>query len=185
MTVPPVARPGLQGHYAGIASRFVAYVADTGATTGVFLLAFGAASFAVGVLAGHPVTWSRSGTAAVVAFGIWQFIYYAYCWGSGGKTVGMAVLGLRVVRLDGHPAGPRRAVVRTVSFPLSFLLCGLGFAGILLGSKRRALHDAIAGTAVVYAWDARAASLRFLTRENRRHHVESPGGGGAPAPRHG
>ena len=28
-----------------------------------------------------------------------------------------------------------------------------------------ALHDLIAGTAVVYAWDARAARLRFLARQ--------------------
>jgi uncharacterized RDD family membrane protein YckC len=55
--------------------------------------------------------------------------------------------------------------VRTLAFPLSFLLLGLGFAGILLGRDRRALHDSIAGTAVVYAWDARAARLRFLARE--------------------
>ena len=80
----------------------------------------------------------------------------------GGKTFGMALLGLRVVRRDGGMAGPRRAVVRTLVFPLSFLLCGLGFTGILLGNQRRALHDLIARTAVVYAWDARTAHLRFL-----------------------
>jgi uncharacterized RDD family membrane protein YckC len=61
------------------------------------------------------------------------------------------------------PAG-RQAVVPTLAFPLSFLLFGLGFLGIVLGGKRRALHDVIAGTAVVYSWDARAARLRFLSR---------------------
>jgi hypothetical protein len=50
-------------------------------------------------------------------------------------------------------------------FPLSFLLFGLGFLGILVQRERRALHDLIAGTAVVYSWDARAARLRFLARE--------------------
>ncbi len=30
--------------------------------------------------------------------------------------------------------------------------------------ERRALHDVIAGTAVVYPWDARAQRLRFLAR---------------------
>ena len=52
----------------------------------------------------------------------------------------------------------------TLAFPLSFLFLGLGFAGILLGDRRRALHDVIAGTAVIYSWDARAARLRFLSR---------------------
>jgi len=41
---------------------------------------------------------------------------------------------------------------------------GLGFVGILMGNRRRALHDVIAGTAVIYSWDARAARLRFLSR---------------------
>jgi len=31
--------------------------------------------------------------------------------------------------------------------------------------EHRALHDLIAGSAVIYAWDARAARLRFLARE--------------------
>ena len=40
----------------------------------------------------------------------------------------------------------------------------LGFTGILLGGRRRARHDVIAGTTVIYEWDARAARLRFLSR---------------------
>ena len=43
-----------------------------------------------------------------------------------------------------------------LAFPLSFLLFGLGFLLILVQRERRALHDLIAGTAVVYDWDARA-----------------------------
>ncbi len=38
------------------------------------------------------------------------------------------------------------------------------FVGILVGDRRRALLDVIAGTAVIYSWDARAARLRFLSR---------------------
>jgi len=77
----------------------------------------------------------------------------------------MAVLGIRVVRADGRTLEPRQGVVRALVFPLSFLLCGLGFLGIIVQREHRALHDLIAGTAVIYAWDARAARLRFLARE--------------------
>jgi uncharacterized RDD family membrane protein YckC len=38
-------------------------------------------------------------------------------------------------------------------------------AGILLGRDRRALHDVIAGTTVVYDWDAREARIRSLARK--------------------
>jgi hypothetical protein len=67
----------------------------------------------------------------------------------------------------------RRAIVRTLAFPLSFLVLGLGFLGILLGDQRRALHDVIAGTAVVYLWDARAARLRSCPGSDpRMPHVK-------------
>jgi uncharacterized RDD family membrane protein YckC len=80
------------------------------------------------------------------------------------------VLGIRVVGKDGTHVGWRRAVVRILALPLSFLLFGLGFAGIVFQRQNRALHDFIAGTAVVYSWDARAARIRFLARTD-----EDPG----------
>ena len=161
------AQPPLQGHYAGFASRFVAYVADVGVSTGVFTLALAAASYAASVLTGDSIHWNRSNLWVAVAYFAWLFVYYAYSWAADGKTFGMALLGVRVVGADGGDAGIRRAVVRTLAFPLSFLPLGLGFAGILLGRDRRALHDVIAGTAVIYTWQARSARLRFLHRDGR------------------
>ena len=90
----------------------------------------------------------------------------------------MALPGVRVVRSDGADAGARRAVVRTLALPLSFLILGLGFAGILLGRQRRALHDVIAGTVVIYSWDARAARLRFLSRPSIAPESTNAGGSG-------
>lgn len=157
--------PKLYGRCAGLVSRFVAYIIDAGVSTGVFMLALAAVSYAASVVTGQPVNWSRSNAVVAAVFVGWQFVYYAYSWAADGRTVGMALLGVRVVAADGGAAGPARAVLRTLAFPLSFLLFGLGFAGILLGGQRRALHDVIAGTAVIYAWDARAARLGFLARD--------------------
>jgi uncharacterized RDD family membrane protein YckC len=161
---PAATRESLQGHYAGFASRFAAYVVDAGTSTGVLMLALAAISFAVSVVTGRSINWTRNDTWAGIAYLAWLFIYFAYSWAASGKTFGMALLGVRVVRSDGADAGARRAVVRTLALPLSFLAFGLGFLGILLGSRRRALHDVIAGTVVIYSWDARAARLRFLSR---------------------
>ncbi len=166
---------GLWGHYAGLVSRFVAYVVDSGTSTGIFALALAAVSFASSVLTGHPVSWSRSDQAVAIAYFCWLFVYYAYSWAANGKTFGMALLGIRVVTEDGGAAGVRRAIIRTLALPLSFLICGLGFAGILVGRERRALHDVIAGTVVVYTWQARAARLRFLTREGAAQVPAQPG----------
>jgi uncharacterized RDD family membrane protein YckC len=164
-SAPPVtAREILQGRCAGFISRFAAFAIDVGVSLGVFMLALAAISFAARVLTGQDITWNRANIWVVIAYAVWGFIYFAHSWAAAGRTPGMALLGVRVVRDDGTEVRGRRAVVRTLALPLSFMLLGLGFTGILLGRRRRALHDVIAGTAVIYAWDARAARLRFLSR---------------------
>jgi uncharacterized RDD family membrane protein YckC len=165
---PPGGQPDRRGQYAGIVSRYVAYVVDLGVSTGVFMLALAAASFAASVITGHAINWSRSNAVVAGIFAAWEFVYFGYSWAANGKTFGMALLGIQVVGEEGDPAGPRRGTIRTLAFPLSFLLCGLGFAGILFGRERRALHDVLAGTVVVYTWDARAAQLKFLARGEGR-----------------
>lgn len=159
-----VAQESLQGHYAGFASRFAAFVVDVALITGIFMLALAAINFAASIVTGNDVAFSRGYVWVVVAYAVWAFIYFAHSWEASGRTAGMALFGVQVVRDDGGDVNGRRAIVRTLALPLSFLLLGLGFLGILLGNQRRALHDVIAGTAVVYCWDARAARLRFLSR---------------------
>ena len=154
-----------QGNYAGSVSRFLAYVIDLAVSSGVFALALAAISYVVKIVSGHEITWNRQDIPVAIVFILWQFFYFGYSWAMSGRTFGMAVLGIRVVRADGQPIRPRQGVVRALVFPLSFLLFGLGFLGILVQREHRALHDLIAGTAVVYSWDARAARLRFLARE--------------------
>ena len=161
---PVVIRESLQGKYAGFASRFAAFAADAGISLSVYMLALAAISWAARVLTGTDIAWNKGDIWVIIAYAVWAFIYFAHSWAASGRTAGMALFGVRVVRDDGTGASGRRAVVRTLALPLSFLFLGLGFAGILLGGRRRALHDVIAGTAVIYSWDARAARLRFLSR---------------------
>lgn len=161
---PVVARESLQGKYAGFASRFTAFAVDVGVSVGVFMLALAAISFAARVLTGTDIAWNKGDIWVIIAYAVWAFYYFAHSWAASGRTPGMAMFGVRVVTDDGTDASGRRAVVRTLALPLSFLFLGLGFTGILLGDRRRALHDVIAGTAVVYSWDARAARLRFLSK---------------------
>jgi uncharacterized RDD family membrane protein YckC len=160
-----IIRESLQGKCAGFASRFAAFAADAAVSVGVFMLVLAAISFAARVLTGTDIAWNRGDIWVIVAYAVWGLIYFAHSWAASGRTVGMALFGVRVVRDDGTDVSGRRAVVRTLALPLSFLLLGLGFVGIVLGDRRRALHDVIAGTAVIYSWDARAARLRFLSRD--------------------
>jgi uncharacterized RDD family membrane protein YckC len=157
---------GRQGHYAGAVSRLVAFAADVGASWGLFTLGAAALTFTIELVSGSNFSLNNHQIISLVAAVIWEFIYFAYQWSLSGKTIGMAVLGIRVVRTDGSPIGPRQAVIRTITLPLSFLLLGLGFLGILTNRHRYALHDRLAGTAVVYSWDARAARLRWLAKQD-------------------
>jgi len=153
-----------QGHYAGSVSRFAAYVIDLAVSAGLFALGLAGASLVAQVVTGHQVSWSRTNIVVAVIFATWEFFYFGYSWAVSGRTFGMAALGVQVVRADGQVLDSWRGALRALVFPLSFLLLGMGFIGILVQREHRALHDLIAGTAVIYAWDARAARLRFLAR---------------------
>ena len=93
------------------------------------MLALAAISFAARVLTGTNIAWNKGDIWVVVAYAVWEFIYFAHSWAASGRTVGMALFGVRVVRDDGTDVSGRRAVVRTLALPLSFLLLGLGFGG--------------------------------------------------------
>jgi len=162
-TAHPV-ESGLEGHYAGIVTRFAAFTIDI--VTLIVLFAIGGAvlEYVLTVLLRHPVELSKARVAPYATFFAWAFLYFAYPLAASGRTFGMAVGGVRVVRADGEELSTRRAVVRVLALPLSFLLLGFGILLIVLRGDRRALHDLIAGSAVVYAWDARAARVRFLAR---------------------
>jgi uncharacterized RDD family membrane protein YckC len=100
---------------------------------------------------------------------VWEFVYFAYQWAVSGKTLGMAIFGLQVVNARGGPIKTRQAVVRTLGLGLCLLLLGIPFLGIIYQRERRALDDFLAGTAVVYDWDARAARLRWIARKEGPH----------------
>jgi uncharacterized RDD family membrane protein YckC len=98
--------------------------------------------------------------AVVVMYLGWAFVYYALPLAVAGRTIGMAVLGVQVVRSDGSALDGRHAAVRTIALPVSFAVFGIGLLIGLVRRDRRQLHDLIADTAVVYAWDAEIARLR-------------------------
>jgi uncharacterized RDD family membrane protein YckC len=179
---PAAAQENLQGHYAGFASRFAAFVVDVVVITAVFLLVLGAINFVASIVTGKPVNLNRNDIWVVVGYLVWAFIYFAHFWGLNGRTAGGGLFGVQVLTEDGRDVSGRRAIGRALAFPLSFLILCLGFLGILLGDRRRALHDVIAGTVVVYSWDARAARLRFLSRPQYSGPPAAPESPGPPGP---
>ena len=77
------------------------------------------------------------------------FVYKVIFTSQGGQTPGKMAAGIKVVTVDGGPVGVGRAVGRTAAEWLSAMVVLLGYfiAGF---ADKRALHDYIAGTRVVY-----------------------------------
>lgn len=162
LVVAPNRDVRLQGHYAGLATRLAAFTMDLLVVLILFDILVNTVQFLVSTLSGASWKISDLPVGGGLSLGILAFLYCTYPVAAGGRTLGMAVAGLRVVRPDGSPVGWAQAVVRILALPLSFLTLGFGFLLIVLRQDHRALQDLIGGTAVVYAWDARAARWRFL-----------------------
>lgn len=162
--VEPDRDVSLQGHYAGIVTRLAAFGIDFLVAMTLFALAGGVVEYVITSLRGKEVSLSNAPVVSFVALAAWLLIYFAYPVAVGGRTLGMALVGLQVVTKDGLHVTAGRAVLRTLFLPVSVILLGLGALVVLVNRDRRALHDLIAGTAVVYSWNARAARLRFLAK---------------------
>ena len=155
----------LIGHYAGAVTRFSAFVVDAVLSIGGFLVGAAGAVWVINLFARTHVPSPNDSPWWFIPLAVWLFLYFWYCYWLAGKTPGKALFGLRVVAGDGTRLGGARAAVRVVAFALSWTFPLVGFGGVVLGARHRALHDVIAGTAVVYDYDARAAHLRFLLRQ--------------------
>lgn len=175
-----VPRLRVTGHYAGAISRAVGAALDTVIVLSSFTVALAGLDLLSRVIAGQSLSGARSGVVSIVAMSVWAFVYVYASLAIAGRTLGKGIVGLRVVMANGSPLSPRRALVRTLAFPLSAVFAGLGFAGILLQREHRALHDLIARTAVVYDWGSRAAELpgplsEFLARKAGAEYASGPG----------
>jgi uncharacterized RDD family membrane protein YckC len=66
-----------------------------------------------------------------------------------GRTLGRALLGIRLVDTTGLSPTPVRAVVRAILATVSAVLCFAGFWWALFDRKGQALHDKLTATYVV------------------------------------
>lgn len=100
-------------------------------------------------------------------------VYVIAFWLLADRTIGQAVLGLRVVRTDGQSLKLGAAVRRVIGYYVSFFALFIGFLWILLDDRRQGWHDKLADTVVVYDWDARLGRrLReWLARQQAAHRA--------------
>ncbi len=79
-----------------------------------------------------------------------KMIYEVSLNGRFGATLGKMAIGARIVRLDGSPIGYGTALLRWLAARVSDLLCYAGYLFIAFRPDKRALHDLMVGTKVVF-----------------------------------
>lgn len=146
----PPAPPG--SPYSGLATRVIACAVDVLITQGVAWIVG-----AVTAVAASMLNLSESLEAALIAIGgvvavLWWVGYFAFFWAATGQTPGNRLMQIRVQdAVDGRPLSPRRALLRVPAAVLSALLLFAGYLMILVDPRRRALHDRLVRSVVVYA----------------------------------
>ena len=147
------------GRYAGMLTRFLAVLVDSFVVTSAFTLLVAGTVFVVQLVVPEFEP-DAQGIWYVIGYVLWVIVYVWFGLAIFGKTIGKWILGLRVVRSTGSPAiSAKSAFIRTITYPLSFVVFGLGLLGVVFGQERRAWHDRFAGTAVVYDWGSRTAAM--------------------------
>lgn len=152
-------RRSVTGHYAGIVPRALAAMLDVLVVFATFSLGYAGVELLTTAFFGVSISEHRAGPIARWAFLLWAFGYLFWSVAVSGRTLGKAILGLRVVCAEGTTVTPGRALVRTLAVPLSIALFGFGFLLSVVHPRQLALHDLIAGTAVVHDWGDRPAEL--------------------------
>ncbi len=99
---------------------------------------------------------------------MWNVGYFVASWVLIGQTPGQALLGLRVVRLDHRRMTVRRAFVRYLGYWLAAIPLCLGFVWIVVDPRRQGWNDKLAGTCVVYSWEARHADATWGVKPSHR-----------------
>jgi uncharacterized RDD family membrane protein YckC len=79
-----------------------------------------------------------------------QIIYSTFFNGKYGATPGKMICRLKIVDSDGLPIGYGRAFGRACAEMLSGMVCYIGYIIVGFDSQKRALHDHICNTRVVY-----------------------------------
>lgn len=145
-------------HYAGFWIRFAAKIVDQIILSVVNFVLFMAIGIVVGVMAGasHQGRGQLDAASIIMVVAVYAFsiffpaIYSGYFLSRHGATPGKMACGVRVIRSEGDPLTFWRGFGRTFAEMLSGLILAIGYIMAAFDGQKRALHDHICDTRVVY-----------------------------------
>lgn len=169
MTVAPQPSSASPPRYAGLATRTLAFAVDALVINAVAWLVGAVVALGLSLLTmPEAVRTAIAAVAAGVAL-LWTCSYFVFFWSGTGQTPGDRLLGIAVRDAEtGGQLRVRRAILRMLALPLSALPLCAGFLMILFDRRRRALHDRIARTVVIYVLPKSRAVLHSAPDELRR-----------------
>lgn len=148
------------GRYAGPLTRLLAVILDSVVASLGFTLLVAGVVFVIRLFAPEYDIPAGSGVFYGIFLAVWLFLYLWISYTVFGKTIGKMLFGVRVVSSDGHIVlRSRQTLIRVLTYPLSFLIFGLGLLGVVFNPQRQAWHDRFARTSVVYDWGSRTATM--------------------------
>ena len=169
----------LKGYYAGLVSRGAAFVLDVIIITLIITLTswisyvtlttfktgsfFGLSTSDIPMLEPVLNIILKPGMAGLVIL-IFIIGYHVLFWFFAGQTPGKAMLGLRLVTVEGKRVSIPRGLLRYFGYYLSAIPLFAGFWWVLIDDQRQGWHDKLSKTVVIYTWAARPDE-RFMVQE--------------------
>jgi uncharacterized RDD family membrane protein YckC len=142
--------------YAGFWIRFVARIIDAVITTCVFYIITLPLAGLIGL--GRLSDPARALSVGLGAMGVYFMLSFAlgiayevYFVSTKGGTPGKLILGLKIIRVDGSMLSAGQAVGRYFAYVLSTFTFMIGFIIAGFDPEKRALHDRICDTRVIYS----------------------------------
>jgi uncharacterized RDD family membrane protein YckC len=146
-SVPKDARP-YQGHRAGFISRALAALIDLGLVIAlVFLVNLVVAIVRLIIERVQGATLPQFGWSVAVGFFL-LWLAWTYAWSTTGRSLGMHIMGLRIVGYSGHRVRLPVAALRSIFC----MLFPIGLIWVIFSPANRSLQDVVLRTSVVYDW---------------------------------
>ncbi|MCA9874321.1 MAG: RDD family protein [Anaerolineales bacterium] len=156
------------GHYAGFVTRLSAFLIDILVVTLTTSLIWGVVALILQFfgLDLNTVFYTIASTSQVLflfvvvfaSFGstlVLGFVYNVFLWMFAGKTLGKAVMGIRVIGPRGSRVTFWRGLRRYLGYWISAIPLFLGYFWVLVTDERVAWHDIFARTHVIYDYEAK------------------------------
>lgn len=147
----------LNGRAAGFVTRLLAFSADLVVLAGIIAVGGWIAVLAdttletLGVQARTELT-----SIYVILIPFIMGLYFVLLWSLTGRTIGKWFMGLKVVGSNGRPPTVGRSIVRVLGYLVSAVAFWIGYLWVIIDDDRKAWHDHMARTSVVYDYSRRA-----------------------------